>query len=766
MRLKGTEELISSGWVGGIVEDAEPSDGYRKSGFTMVPVGIMDACTNFVRTTDGRLAVRNGSQAVVQLDDGLGTNASSVLAIQRYSQDGAVLVFYEASAGVHFAALYSGDLQTRVVSAATNLAWNKTPNDPPARPRVVELFEKLYIGDATRALADRQPLVALDAAGTKTAVLADFGSGSEAVRPYALAVYNNVLFISGQDAGQVNAPAMVRHSFLGKPPENADGFDPEAYATIGAAGEFITAMVPGRSILLIAKENELYRLSGFGRALEGWQYAVQPIENTDYVGVKHPGAMCFAEGYWYGVGESGPFRTDGLSIEMLVRPRLRSWRNVTALDQAVVRYDPTRRAILFGLVTGNATAINTVWLWDIDAEQWMADWLLPVAVNDIYALATQGLAGPDAAPSSLTIDHTQATLSSVTGSFTTGDTTAKTNVWVDKGTGFVLALTLNPNVTTFTIPGLPNSAKCPVKVEHIKNGISSGFTGVVYGYTVLAAPTLEVTGTGANSVNLSATQQANGADLVLKRDGTTIKTWVAQPSGTLPYADTGRASSTTYTYTLYSTRADWPASLVQSATVTAQATTGASNITPPGSPVFDHSQATASTCHFSFTPGDASLPTEVWVNHGSGFTFLTQLAAGVTTYTVSFLNANTALPVELRHKDPATGSTSLFSAIGTGYTTLTAPTLASPTSDHTSITVNVTVPVRANLTLKRDGTTIATWSNVLNTQSKYDSGLACSNGYTYTASFVAVDWPAQLQQSPTATSSFSTAECGGGGGGV
>lgn len=760
MRLKGSPEAVKYGWTS-IIENAEPADGYRLAGFRLIPVGVMDSCYNFVRTADGRLAVRGGSQAKLTLNDT--NNMTSVLAMERYSQDGSIIVAHDTVGAQHHFFLYSADLGT-LVHKNSLLGWSGAE---PSRPRAVELFEKLYVTDATEGIAGRQQMVAISADGTQTNVQPNIGgSGTEILHPYCAAVYNNVLFIAGQDFGETDAPAMVRHSFLGQDPSVAAGWDPLAFNTIGAAGEYVRAMEPGNSILLIAKESELYRLTGFGQALPGWQYRVQPVDNTDYLGVKWPGALRYAEGYWYGVAESGPWRSDGQTTEILVRPRLRSWQQVTALDRAVVRYDPFRRVIMFGFVIAGQTQISRVWLWDIDAEHWVSDWILPVTVNDFVAVAEAGLAAPTGAPGTPSITHTSATLTTVTGVAVLTDTSASTEIWIDRGAGFVKDQVLVPAATAFTISGLTNSTAYPIQARHIKNGIASGYGGVAFGYTLLQSPQLSASVIGPSEIDLTLVQQSAGSDLKLLNDSVLIKTWAAQPNGTVTFANTSLSSGTQYTYVAESFRGDWPSAIQTSAPVTVMATTtgsgGGGGLAIPSVPTFNASDSTLTAVTATFSPGDPALSTEVWANQGSGYVLITTLTPATTTFTIPSCPNGTAIPCKLRHKD-GSGNVGAYGSIGTGFTLLPAPTVSNASSERTSITVSVHGAVMATVTLQRDGITIKTWTNAAaGTNSFTDIGVDCGNSYTYSAFLTRSDWPAGITQSATTTESFDTLGCGGG----
>lgn len=759
MRLVGAEESVRYGWSE-IIEDAEPAEGYRRVGFSLVPYGVMDSCLNFVKTTAGRTAVRGGSQVKLTLP-----TTTEVLSINRYSQDGVAIVGYNSAAGgSHEVSLYSADLSTLVASGS--LGWTGGA----ARAHSVELFEKMYIADATPGIGNRKQLVSVNASGVVTPVTAQLGGASEAVRPFCIATYSSVLFASGFDTGQVDAPAKLWASFLGQSPDAAPpaNFDPQAWIIIGAQGEYITAMAPGQSVLLIAKEAELYQLTGAGQANPGWQYAVQPVENSDYLGVKWPGGLCYAEGYWYGISEAGPWRYDGSKPpEVLVRSRLRSWGDVTSISQAVVRYDPTRRAVMFGLITGTDTSIRNIWLYDIDQEGWVGDWRLPIGVNDCFAIAESGLAAPSGPPTGLAINDSAATLTSISGSLGNSDITSSTEVWVDSGSGYVKNQTLNPNVLTFTVTGLPANLAGNLKLRYIKNGIPSAFGPSTPIHTLLSPPLLTATATSPTTVTVQVTQQSNLSDVKLTRNAGLIKTWPAQPNGQVTLNDTGLTASTTYAYSATASRADWPSVINTSTAATAQVTTPASGgggggtIATPGTPTFADGSATLTSAHASFTPGNPTLETEVWCNRGSGFALDQTLGAGVTSFTISGLPNGYAVPTELRHKDGA-GNTGPFSPIVNGHTLLPAPVVTSGGADQGDITVNVkALAAGSQITLSRGATAIKTWVGITagTTYSYADFGVSCGNSYTYTAVLLNSSWPSSIDTA-TGEASLSTLACG------
>lgn len=577
MRLRARPEQ-AAGWSH-IVEGADSSLGFDRNG----PIGLMDSCTNMIRTPTG-LLVRGGSRVAVALVDAGAAAMSSVLVMGRYSQKGAAIIAHRAAASKHYGFLYSPDLAT--MHARVDLGWNVAS---PAKARLTELFEKVYANDATRSLASRQQLVSLDASGVLTAVTGRLnGTHDAALKPYAMEVYGNNLFIAGIDgtAGNANltsVPAMVRHAFLGKDPSAALSWDKDAYNIIGNRGDFVTAMVRGDDSMLIAKEHELYRLTGSGRALEGWQYVVEPIDSTEHVGVEWPGALAFAEGRWYGVGKAGPFMVDGKQVVRMVNARTRSWARVVDLDQAVVRYYPEWRCVLFGLVYRGQTGIGQVWAWNIDDNVWVGDIPLPVTVVDLGVVADNltGIGGssgvgPNPTPPTLTVVHTSATQVSVAGTFVRGDASADTEIWIDKGAGYVLAQTvLAAAPATFSIGVLFHSAKYKAKARHVKDGVVGNWSAEVDAYTLLAPPANFTLAPSQTYVRVSVMQVAHLSELQVDRGATPIIRYPDQASGTVVYTDGELPCETTYTYHARSYRADWPAAINATAWVDATtATTG------------------------------------------------------------------------------------------------------------------------------------------------------------------------------------------------
>lgn len=519
-------------WVGGVIEETDPK---------ILAPGTLAEAENFVPQRAPRLATRGGSRVMLTLLDDAGSPAeiSHVLGLVAKAATGAVVISWSSGTTKHYATAVTSDMAFAGASQALSrtafpASWNRAT---PARPVTAVLFEKIYCVDATTTFASRNPLVAIDAATPPAFTSPTFafvagGAGASGLFAYCLEEYNNVLFIAGygdEEAGTGDDPALVRHSYLGKAPDAADGFDKDAYNTIGAKGDRVTAMRKGQGILLVAKPNELYRISGFGRAYPGWQYAVEGVHNSNGFGVENPLALDHAEGLWYGIGKQGPFLSDGYSVTSLVGPRQRTWRGIDKLDQSWVRYHPERRLMLFGVhVTAGAPDATYPWVmlaWDIDRRVWQPNWRLAGNTRFfmVQPIPSTSAVGPGASPSAP--NTTAVTVSGFTANWTNGDATAQTEYWEKEGNGaYGLAAVADPGVATLARSSRTDHTTYTWKVRHRKNGVYSGFTADTLAQTLIGTPSignLGCVGIGG-LVNLRATTLAHG---------TTTLTWQKSPAG-------------------------------------------------------------------------------------------------------------------------------------------------------------------------------------------------------------------------------------------
>jgi hypothetical protein len=569
-RLRGARALSVPGWGLGVVQDAEPG--------TLAP-GTLAEGENFAPTPAGRLRVRGGSRILQTLKDDQATPAevAHVCAIRPFTAVGALAIGWSDVQNKHYAWRLTADMAFSTgaegtsrhdLTAAPSTRWNNASS--PAKPIMAEVWEKMFLVDATKEYASRNTLLSLTNAGVIAQPSFQFGAGpAAALKPYCCEEYNGVLFTAGygtEDAGDGDRPEMIRHSFLGKSPDAADGFDKDAWLLLGAKGARVTALRRGRGILIAAKKNELYRITGFGRAYAGWQYQVEQIFNTQGLGAANPDALRHAEGFWWGIGGQGPFRTDGFSVDSLVGPRKRDWRGIDQLENAWVAYHPERRLVLFGLhpaiaSTGRSSSYPwTVWVWDVDREVWQPDWKFGADFFACAPIATESAQGPTASPSAPSTSGQ--TTSGYTASWTNGDTTAETEFWEKEGSGgtWSLVTVLGAGVASYARTGRTNHTEYFWRVRHRKNGIHSAFTADTSAKTLIAAPGLAAT-MDASFVELTITQNAGGTDITLQRSPsgagtwTTIETFTAQPAGTFTHFDA--PGDGTWDYRARSSDASW-----------------------------------------------------------------------------------------------------------------------------------------------------------------------------------------------------------------
>lgn len=563
------------GWSLGLIQDAESGT---------VPLGTIVEGENFVPTAAGRLQIRGGSRVVLTLLNDAGTPAecSQTPLLTPFTPTGAVAIAWSDATNKHYAyrltsdcAPFTGTLSTSRtdLTAAPSTTWNN--GSAAARPVAAELFEKLFLADATVSQPARNEFLSLDSTGAVTRPTFSFaGGGAAALTPYCLEEYNGVLFIAGYgDEGDKDRPEIVRHSFLAKSPDAADGFDKDAYLLLGAKGQRVTALRKGRGLLLAAKDNEFYRITGFGRAYPGWQYQVESVQNTQGLGVSNPLALIFAEGYWYGIGAQGPLRTDGYAVESLVGPRQRGWRSITRLDHAWVSYVPDRRVVLFGVVPPIEFQVFPhyggiypwlLWVWDIARNVWQTDWHV-AQTPELWmgtAVTTTTAQGPSASPSSPST--TAEATGSYTANWTNGDATAEIEFWqkIDVSGTWTLIETLAAG-TTSSVRTAHSHQELYWKVRHRKSGVTSNYTAETVANTLLRTSTLSVKGTLGSQKIIGGFCDGRVV-LTLERSAIGAGVWSTHQTQTITYTPTYVDVAFTFTvntgfdYRVRAADAAWP----------------------------------------------------------------------------------------------------------------------------------------------------------------------------------------------------------------
>lgn len=582
-RLLGTT-LTIPGWVKGLIQEMDATE---------APLGSYTSASNFVPLPAGRLGVRGGSRLVNTLHDDAGTPAevTHICKIHSFSPVGMLLISYSDGQNKHYAtrmtdagAFFTGTEATSRtdLTAAPSTTWDNAST--PARPMMAELWEKIFLVDATTTYASRNTLLSIDSSGTVLEPNFSFDGGAAAeLYPFCVEEYNNVLFIAGYGDDSVgDRPEMVRHSYLGKSPDAADGFDADAWIMIGAKGQRVTAMKKGNNLLLIAKDNELYRVSGYGRAYPGWQYQVEKVIQTLGLGVSNPYALEFAEGYWYGIGAQGPFRTDGFTVEQMRGPRDAAWTLTSNPETQFVEYHPDRGLICFGvrqatglpsglyLAAGGsapATYPNVLWTWDVARSVYGPDWGFGLSLNHVRAIPSTTPQTPQGTP--VATAASSVTTSGYTGNWTNGDATCQTEFYEKTGSGgtFALISTEAAAATSLARTGRTPHTSYFYKLAHIKSGVRSSESNVIAAQTAMAAPGItSVTGTTSPSFipsELQVTITISGVTLYVQESADGVSGWTTRgtelnaSAGTYTYAAGGGVVDTGFYYRAYTEDLAW-----------------------------------------------------------------------------------------------------------------------------------------------------------------------------------------------------------------
>lgn len=550
MRIAGAVLRFFAGWTGGVRERAEPSRTRRDDA-----VGFVESGENLWHRSDGRLELRGGARVATTFAE---NTISEVVGVWPFSPTGALAICYSATNDKHYAyALTATGAFALPAGAGTesgsrvDLAWNGTVVGTPI---AVELFEQLYVADANPAAASRyqfRMLAVTAGALTVTSPQYDLAdpAGDEQITPYTLEQFASHLFIAGYDSEiATDSPHMARHSYLGIDPALATGFDPDAYSIIGAIGQPIRAMKAGPDMLMIAKESELYRVTGSGRALPGWQFALSPIDASEGFGCTNARALSYAEGQWYGVGRAGPWRSDGQRVESLMTGRSASWAQVHDLDVTWVSHHPRRRAVMFAFSEADSALSGAqptvLWTWDLERDCWAPNQRFPSRLAMGMAVAQEG-GGTPVIPNTIAqlFNHGWFDYTAMTIGWVNGDTTAQTELWLDMGTGEYLAGTAAAGYQRMRLTGLAAGKAATIRLRHRNGDQVTAFSSTVAVYTRIPAPANAVHqgsvfysayGAAAEPLVTWAQLQASlgvEADLTNATSGTTLWTLADQPVG-------------------------------------------------------------------------------------------------------------------------------------------------------------------------------------------------------------------------------------------
>lgn len=780
MRLTGAKRQHVAGWTGPLLEDAEPD--------TVEGSGALDEGLNMMALAGRRRIVRGGSQVVTTFSDITSNPVTNCWGPFRYSVSGCVAVSHVPANTKHYAYALTdtgGWVTGTESSSRGDLSWNSATA---ARPLAVELFEKVYFVDATESSARQGLSVGTYAAGSWTVTQPTYdldGSGGSpgVLRGYCAEVFNGVLFVSGYDsetaASSGNAPHLLRHSLLGTDPSASGGFDPNGYAIIGAKGQYIRAMKSGRTMMLTAKDSELYAISGTGRALPGWHYQIQPISNSLGAGCTNPYALDTAYGMWYGIGRVGPWSSDGASVRLLRAGRDRSWSRVQNLQLATVTAHPDRRQVWFGFHetsrSGYETAPCTFWVWDIEREQWD----LSQRTNRSYTFLGTVLQGATVAPSSspgapsqdFTADAFEETAIEVT--FVAGDVTANTEVWYRAAAsgGYAFGGLKAQGINRVRITGLSPGARYYVRCRHNNGGAVSEWSGETECFTRVPVGQLLVYITQTTDSDTHPRRVLGLLDAV---DGST--TTVTDSGASPAYSKAVTTASGTnqndgtdtspfaVEYTMAATMPTWPIGYRDGLSVTYEQVLPSSAYPPEPTQSLQAGGAFAETSvTFNYMPHKHGCTYEFYAAPSSSPFSFSLVGGGISSplgsALISFVITATGLTAGeyyfVKARDTATGNES---SVATMYTKLPAPSavVATSTGAGTPV-VNIAVTVvRAghklhiyNADKSYDNLTAGTYT--VATHNFSSTGGQCNQIDEYTVRTYNSTWPAGLQYSDPVT---------------
>lgn len=249
------------------------------------------------------------------------------------------------------------------------------------------------------------------------------------------------------------------------------------------------------------------------------------------MGVENPLGLEHAEGYWFGIGKQGPFRTNGYEVDPLVGSRQRTWAGINQLGQSWVRYHPERRLVLFGVHPQAGAPDGTYpWVlltWDCDRDVWQPNWKFAGTPRLFMAqaIASTTAIGPVAPPSAP--NTTGITSAGWTANWTAGDATAETEYWEQTGAGpWTLTQVLAPAVVFRVSVGLSHT-QYKWRVRHRKNGLYSPYASDVTVQTLIAQPSISFLAClGGHVVKVRVSQNSTGTSCPVEVSAHGANTWV------------------------------------------------------------------------------------------------------------------------------------------------------------------------------------------------------------------------------------------------
>lgn len=525
--------------------------------------GALRSLRNGVYSGAMLLQARPGTTVAMTLYDDAGTPAlvTSVIAVQAFVDSALAVAYSSVTQKCYLYKLTpaldgwynaAGALQANLTPQPQGVLWSAMSVVPDVI--IAEGLGVAYI--AHTAPADATGLFwATRTYDNTTRAIADLsvdldGTGAKAVFFATVASFQQALWGAGFGSGNTAAN--------GYRPEMAR-FSPPSFGTLKAADsitlgnrvrserERIVGLGVAEDALYLGAPFMLTRVTGFGRA--SW-YKKALDHSHGFVG---PKCMVAVGGILYYWSSRGPMRV------ALSGPAEPLWDAVSALVATVVNpqtivaaYDEPRDLVIFTLDTG--TGVRTWCGYDVRRELWVGpdnDWGLAIRCAGQVDQITRSTAtapsgtypiGPPTAPVTSAVGSTTAT-----ASWTTGDATAATNVYLKQVALGSLALitTVSSGVSSYTFTGLDAGTDYQWAVEHTKGGHQTAQLGP-------GAPTAFTT-SALGSLLPPTTLQASGTKGGLRvswtnsgESGVDTSVELAGPNDSMPF-DADFSSVTTVT---------------------------------------------------------------------------------------------------------------------------------------------------------------------------------------------------------------------------
>lgn len=634
------------------------------------PTGMSDLRNVFLHR--GKYLVRRGFQVRVQLNDGTNDMTDVIGGHALKSLRNSIYVGYDDTTGN--VQVFRGD---SFGSAATFIGnwFSVTAGSPPPTISMAESYGRVFLAHDEALVGNRAKTIYYDS-GTDSLVdlQSDLaGSGDEDVYFRGVARHLNYLVGWGYgNSADPSRPEMVRISLPADPTE----FNAEHYFITGDRNDPVIRCIPAGGTLLAFKESETWEIFGYSRDSFG-QRILDPLYGVGVARLAvNVSGRVFA---WTNEGPrlyDGSFGSTSLEIPLeLPQPEPDDLVAESDLQFGFAEYLPYYRVVLFFFgkrVYALTTREDGDWkwsYWELGFEP-LCGFRLPITVGGISPAPSGNATGVSISNETDTTVDISWTDSGATG-------TESLEVWARLATGpgaWSQVATFSVDLSgsgSGTITGLAPGRDYEFATRY-RRGLSYNpldsssdptnwqAAGKTTGTTTLSAPSAPTgvwsrVSASVEQVLLTVTPLHSGVDIEILDSGLSVIHTEAAPTGEFTFAATtitGEANNTFYCRhkTVDVTGTNSPSLIIWG---------GPAN--PPTN--ISLTSVLANSYGVTFTPGDASLETEVyddWTRpggpKGSLFETLAEtLSPADTGTTVIVAAGGNTLEVTIRHKQTAFG---------------------------------------------------------------------------------------------------------------